>query len=454
MNLSSLLDEIIAKSTKAGADHAVIIANKTVESNMRFAKNRIIQNAETENISLKVAVAIDEREATVETNCMEMECIDEMISRVIQFAKKAPVNPEFIPPVTPGEYPETQTWFDSTASVTRKTRTETVRMMCDYAHSKAVDLFGNLTVTDGQIAAANSSGLFVSQPYTEASIRCTARTRTGNGSGKSAFGEGDWRLLQPMNVAKKAVNTALLSRDPIKIKPGCYTVILSPEAALEYLVFLVFAMDARKSAQGQSFFSGKKRNQTRIGEQLFGSGVTIRSLFNHPKLPTLPFGLAFGSGGSNAGMLFSFGLPMQNHTWIQNGVLMNLRDSPYWAIKNGRKPMGYPFNIVMDGFDSSLEEIILGTDYGIYISSFWYTNPTDMNKLKLTGLTRDGTFLIEKGEVTHSLHNFRFNDSPVDSLNRLMAIGRMEKVDGEFISGLMPYLKIKSFYLSSVSDAV
>ncbi|MBN1551882.1 hypothetical protein JW979_10450 [bacterium] len=433
-------------------DHAVAILNTSSENTLRFALNRPTQHMGNEVLSLSIAVAKNCQEAMITTNCVSTNQLDSAVQEVLKLAEYAPQNPEFIGPVCQQEYNETKTWFNSTAQLNHNDITSAVNVMCEHAKTKHVDLFGNFGVIKGLLSIKNTEGLSLEQPYTEVKVNVTGRTKQG-GSSRVMTKEGDWNYIVPLKISETATDVAIRSSNPHTINPGKYTVILSPNAVLELLMYLVFAMDARESELGQSYFSNAKGG-TRTGERLFDPLVTISSLYDHPRMPTMPFGTAFGSGGSSVGMLFSYGLPMQNRTWIEKGVVKSLRYSPYWAWKNKKLPTGYPQNIVMDGSVTPEDEIIKDTKKGIYISSFWYTSSTNMNTLSVTGLTRDGVFYIENGQIQRPLVNFRFNDSLVHVLNQISAIGLSEKAEGEYISGIAPPLRVDAFNLSSISEAV
>ncbi len=454
LHVETMLQYVLDQARKAGADHAAAILNKSFESTLRFALNETTQHLETCNSTISLAVSIDQREALVQCNDLSPTSLDDLAARAVQFARLSPPNPEFFPPVSTPDYPQTQTWFRSTAELSLDARGDAIRSIFDLAQARDVNLFGNLAIEDSTLLVANTSGLFAHQPYTSATLRVTARTSESGGSGQNASSEGDWRLLDPIKVAERAIDTALMSCNPQPGTPGRQTVILSPAATLEYLTMLVFSMDQRSAELGQSFFSNHDTKGTRIGEKLFGDSVTLRSVYDHPNLPTLGFGSGFGSGGSSVGKMFSMGLPMTNLMFIENGVVKKLYESPYWAVRNNREPQALPLNIVMDGTDSCVEDIILSTPRAVYISSFWYLGLIDPNSVALTGLTRDGTFLIEDGRITRPLLNFRFNDSPVQSLNHITAIGQAEKAMAEFMIGITPTLRIEDFNLSSISGAI
>ncbi len=448
-----ILDQIIAIARKSGADHASAVLRQGTSSTLRFARNQATQHKTHEDAAVSLAVALDNREAMVESNRLDRQDLETMVSTAMEFARKAPQNPEFVEPVPMQEYPDTTAWFESTAQLSLEKRGDAVGEMCRKAESGGMDLFGNLETSAGYIAVANSSGLFVDQPLTEVSLSLTARTRHNDGSSQAHLWERDWKKLKYMETTDRTIAVAARSENPQRLEPGHYTVILSPKAISEYLMFLIFAMDARMADMGQSFF-GKETNRSRLGDKCFQGDITIASAVDHIALPMQKFGQAFGSGGSSTGMLFSMGLPAQTTKWIENGEILNFRYSPYYARFNNRKPVAYPFNLVMEGGEFTLDELISGVERGLLIESFWYVNPTDWNRIELTGLTRDGTFLIENGKIAGPVNSFRFNDCPVSSLNQITGMTPAEKVHGEYWPGLFPWVRISDFFLSSISNAV
>ena len=150
------------------------------------------------------------------------------------------------------------------------------------------------------------------------------------------------------------------------------------------------------------------------------------------------------------------GRPQEKVSWIEKGVLKNLQYSRYWAQKKGVKAVPSPGSVIMEGGDTSLEDLIKGTEKGILVTRLWYIRPVDPQTLLYTGLTRDGTFYIENGQIKFPIKNFRFNESPVIMLNNLDALGKVERtVSGESIqSCLIPPMRIKEFTFTSLSDAV
>ena len=144
------------------------------------------------------------------------------------------------------------------------------------------------------------------------------------------------------------------------------------------------------------------------------------------------------------------GQPLKKTEWIKNGVVENLAYSRFWAEKKGVEPVPYPSNLIMAGGDASLEDLIKSTKKGILVTRLWYIRSVDPQTLLYTGLTRDGTFYIENGAIKYPVKNFRFNESPIIMLNNLETLGKQVRVEGN----LIPYMKIRDFTFTSLSDAV
>ena len=203
----------------------------------------------------------------------------------------------------------------------------------------------------------------------------------------------------------------------------------------------MFRFDARSAEEGRSFLS-KKGGGTRLGEQLMDEKVTI---YSDPFNPELPSSTWSGDG-----------LPREKTTWIEKGVVKNLSYSRFWADKKGVKPLPGPGNIIMEGGTATIDDMIKSTEKGILVSRLWYIRMVDPQTLLLTGLTRDGLFYIENGQIKFPIKNFRFNESPVIMLNNVEALGKPERSISveSYRSYLIPPMKIKEFTFSSLSDAV
>jgi len=144
------------------------------------------------------------------------------------------------------------------------------------------------------------------------------------------------------------------------------------------------------------------------------------------------------------------GQPLKKTVWIENGKVKNLSYDRFWAKEKGVDPVPFPSNVIMEGGDASLEDLIKSTKKGILVTRLWYIRSVDPQTLLYTGLTRDGTFYIEDGKIKHPVKNFRFNESPIIMLNNLETLGKQVRIDGN----LIPYMKVRDFTFTSLSDAV
>jgi predicted Zn-dependent protease len=292
---------------------------------------------------------------------------------------------------------------------------------------------------------ASSLGLFAYDRFTAADYNLTARTPDGSGSGWASKSFNELRLLQPGALAETAIEKAATAKNPSAIEPGKYTVVLEPAAVADLLAFMLFSANARQADEGRSFFS-KKGGGNRIGEQIVGEKVRVYSDPTHPLAPSISFD--------------NQGLPVGRNVWMENGVLKDLIYTRFWAEKMGKTPTAGPANVIMDGGSATMADLIAGTERGVLVTRFWYIRPLDPQTILLTGLTRDGLYLIEKGKVTRPVKNMRWNETPIVAFNNIEAMTAPERVvSGEGIGGsglalVCPAARIREFTFASSSDAV
>jgi predicted Zn-dependent protease len=287
-------------------------------------------------------------------------------------------------------------------------------------------------------AVANSAGLFAYHRTTEVGFSVTARTPDGTGSGWASAGSRDWSTVDAAAVGRIAAQKAVASRNPTAIEPGLYTAVLEPQAVTDLVPLLAPALNARTADEGRSPFS-KAGGGTRVGDKVMDERITLYSDPSDPMLLSQPFD--------------NEGLPLRRIVWIDKGILRTLSYSRFWAQKQGKEPTGNALagGLAMTGGTRATEELIAGCERGILVTHFFYIRSLEPRTVLQTGLTRDGTFLIEKGKITKALKNFRWNESPLLMLNRLEDIGRPELTAA---GRLMPAVRVSRFDFSSLSDAV
>ncbi len=416
--------------------------------NTRYARNDVTTAGDADNASVTVTSRFGKRVASVGTNLLDDTGLARAVETSERLARLAPENPELLPLLPAQAYSDVPAFADGTAKLDAARRADAIRAATTATRAAGLLAAGLVHRVAGAGAVANSAGLFGYHASTTAVHTMTVRTPDGKGSGWGGTAHNDWsRATGSAVLAARAVRKAQGTRDAAALDPGKYTVVLEPTAAGNLLSLLAFAMNARNADEGRSFFS-KRGGGNRIGEKIVDERVTLLSDPQDSDLLTSPF--------------TGEGLPVGRTIWIENGVLKNLAYDRFWAEKQGVKPtpLAGGFRLDHAGARATREELIKGVDRGLLVTRFWYIRPVDQRTLLFTGITRDGVFLIERGEVSRAVNNFRFNESPVAMLNNLVAIGRPERVstsESGDVGGpavVVPPLVVRDFSFTSVSEAV
>jgi predicted Zn-dependent protease len=409
--------------------------------NIRYARNAVSTAGDMSTLTLTIRSTFGKRTGATTINEFDDASLQKAVRRAEELAQLAPEDPEYMPLLGPQTYKESVTYVPATAAITPDTRAEAVAKSIQVSKEEKLEAAGFLENSTTFDALMNSKGLFAYNTDTDVIFSITTRNQAGTGSGYAARGYNDITKLDTYTATKIAASKANGSADAKAIEPGKYTVILEPVAAAYMMENMFRALDARSADEGRSFMS-KPGGGNRLGEQLMDEKVTIYSDPFHPELPVSTWN---GEGA-----------PLERTSWIEKGVVKNLAYSRFWAQKKGMKYMPGPSNIIMEGGNASLEELIKSTKRGILVSRLWYIRMVDPQTLLLTGLTRDGTFYIENGVIKHPIKNFRFNESPVIMLNNVEALGKPERTISveSYRSYLIPPMKLRDFTFTSLSDAV
>jgi predicted Zn-dependent protease len=433
----ALLKKVLGYSK---ADECEVSLGGSEGGNIRYALNAVSTAGDISSLGLVVTSVYGKKAGTATINEFDDAALERVVRRSEELAQLAPPNPEYMPMLGPQTFAESITYNANTAAMTPDSRAEMVAKSLAVTKEAKLTAAGFLENSTGFNAVMNSKGLFAYNKSSDVTFSVTTRNEAGTASGYAARGFTDVNKLDTYSATKIAAGKANGSVGAKAIEPGKYTVILEPVAAT-YMLENMFRFDARSAEEGRSFLS-KKGGGTRLGEQLMDEKVTI---YSDPFNPELPSSTWDGDG-----------LPRERTTWIDKGVVKNLSYSRYWADKKGVKPLPGPANIIMEGGDATIEDMIKSTEKGILVSRLWYIRMVDPQTLLLTGLTRDGLFYIENGKIKFPIKNFRFNESPVIMLNNVEALGKPERSISveSYRSYLIPPMKIKEFTFSSLSDAV
>ena len=433
-----ILEKVISFSK---ADGCSVSLNGNDRGNIRYARNSVSTSGEDSNIVLAVQSYYGKKSGSATINEFDDASLEKVVRRAEELAKLAPENPEFMEPLPQQSYgPESKTFSEATAKITPDFRAQAAADSINPAAVKDITAAGYLEDSRGFSCIMNSKGLFAYNKSTSVDFTVTMRSNDGTGSGWAAADLNDVSKLNAAEISKVAIDKALMSRNAKAIEPGKYTVILEPAAGAD-LIRLMLNMNARQADEGRSFLS-KKGGGTKLGEKLVDERVNI---YTDPWSEEVPASPWTGDG-----------LARKKMDLIRNGTVANLIYDRYWASQKNVEPVPFPGNAIMDGGSATLEDMIKDTKKGVLVTRFWYIRPVDPQTLLYTGLTRDGTFYIENGKIKHPIKNFRFNESPIIMLNNLETLGQQKRaVTSEGGTNVyIPYMKIRDFTFSSLSDAV
>jgi predicted Zn-dependent protease len=408
---------------------------------LRFAKGQPTTEGDVEELTVTVTASKDGRSARVTSNRTDDAGLADVVKQAEELAALSPVNPEHMPPMGKTAFPKVSGHDSAAARLGAKERADIVGAAIEAAKKEGVEVAGFLSHREQVRIVADRAGLFGHDASTSVSMTTTCRTTDGTGSARSGFLSHAAAGLDGARLVLDAGPRAKASRKPERLDPGKYTVVLTADAVDELLDFLVDSMDARAAAEGRSWFSKPGGGGDRIGEALFHPSVTLFSDPTHRRHPASPF-----TDG---------GVPQGKVTWVEGGKLLALHTDRYWADKAGIPLRPRPSSIHMEGTGDDLDALIAKVERGVLVSRFWYNRMVERRTILATGLTRDGTFLIEKGRVTRPVNNFRYNESPVTMLKNVVALGKPERAP--FAGGrvsVLPPIVVDGFNFESVSDAV
>jgi predicted Zn-dependent protease len=445
--VKAITDKVI---NMAKADAVEVDFSGGERSATRFANSNITANMVQYDRNLSVTVYVGTRSATASTRDFDDESLKTAVADAQKRAAEARENPEAQPLIEgPQDYVQVDAALGSGVNFGPAERARMVKQSLDVCQKKGVIGSGYIPKVHQTTCTANSKGLFAYYQYAEASFILTCRTKDGGGSGwAGTTGIKDVSLINATELTEIASDKALRSQKPRAIEPGRYTTILEPRANARFLSLMTGLFNAR-TAEGPvgNYFSGKQPGTTKVGEKLFSDAFTLRSDIGNPILRQTPIG--------------TDGMAAKPVTWIEKGVLKTLAYDRAWAKRQKKDPTPTNINqsLVMEGSDMSIEQMIKTTKRGLLVTFFWYIRAVDPQTLLNTGMTRDGLFLIENGEIAGPVQNFRWNMSPLVGYNNITAVGKAVPMHtGESYDGggtaLVPPVRIEDFFMTSISPAV
>lgn len=425
------------------ADEAEVVITADLSALTRFANSAIHQNVLEAAVQVRARAVLGRRIGVATTNQTGDGSLREVATRAVESAGFAPENPDYRSLPKPSAIPKVTAYAAATASYTPERRARDVKAACDLALAHHLNASGAWSTGEMEIAVANSHGVWAYDARTHASF--TTVVMGENSSGYAQRTSIDASAVDVESAGREAVDKALRSRDPVHLDPGEYPVVLEPYAVgamIDYLAYM--GLGAMAVQEGRSFMNG------RFGERITGENISL-----------------WDDGLDQAGvpMAFDFeGAPKQRVDFIERGVAKAVVYDSYTAGREAKQSTGHalpapnswgpaPLNLFLAPGDSDSFDLLAGIGRGLWVTRFHYVNVVHPTKTILTGMTRDGTFLIENGEIARPVHNLRFTQSVLDALSNVEAIGRAPMVlQDELGATSVPAMRIGRFTFTSATE--
>ena len=440
-----LLKKVVQDSPAEQTEAIVLTEDSSLT---RFTQSTIHQHVAERNETLILRVVLGKKIAVVTTNLLRPSSVKDSLQKAISLAKIQHPNEEFISLPKPRPIHVVDTFYKKIDHLTPDRKVKVIKDIFTIVKNKGFKASGAFSHGKVELAVVNSLGVEAYQRYSDLFLHLIAEDERG--SGYASFVSRDPDQLDLDSLAREAIGKASKG-GPIQIDPGEYEVILEPYAVSELLSFLGYlGFHALAVQEGRSFFCNE------FGKKIVDEKVTIYDDGLDPGGLQVPFDFE--------------GIPKQKVTFFEEGVARGVTYDSFTAGREGKSSTGHgliapntegpiPINLFMKAGESSLVEMIKSVRKGIYVTRFHYTNVVEPMKAILTGMTRDGTFLIEEGEVKSSIKNLRFTESILRALSRVSAISRDRRICSEgtvysrrFITGTVaPAIKVDGFNFSGIS---
>ncbi|MFD6999444.1 metallopeptidase TldD-related protein [Streptomyces mirabilis] len=444
------------------ADGCVVIADEHSTANLRWAGNALTTNGVTRGRTLTVIATVDGREGTasgvVSRSAVTADELEPLV-RAAEAAARGAGPAEDAQPLVTG-VPESPDFTDAPTETSSAVFTDFAPALGEsFARARAGgrELYGFANHELVSSYLGTSTGLRLRHDQPNGTLELNAKSPDRTRSAWAGRSTRDFKDVDPASLDAELATRLGWAERRVELPAGRYETLLPPTAVADLLIYQMWSAAARDAAEGRTVFS-KPGGGTRVGEKLTELPLTLRSDPNEPGLESAPFVLTHSSGDDAS--VFDNGLPLSATDWVREGTLNRLSTTRHSAGLTGLPVAPIIGNLILDsGEDRSLEEMVAATERGLLLTCLWYIREVDPATLLLTGLTRDGVYLVENGQVVGEVNNFRFNESPVDLLSRATEAGRTEKTlprewSDWFTRAAMPALRVPDFNMSSVSQGV
>ncbi|WP_329277342.1 metallopeptidase TldD-related protein [Streptomyces sp. NBC_00691] len=455
--------EIVERALELSrADGCVVIADEESSANLRWAGNALTTNGVTRGRTLTVIATVDGAQGTasgvVSRSAVTVDDLEPLVRAAEAAARAAGPAEDAQPPVT--DVSSSPDFTDAPAETTSAVFADFAPALGEaFARARAGgrELYGFANHELTSTYLGTSTGLRLRHDQPNGTLELNAKSPDRSRSAWAGRSTRDFKDVDPAALDAELATRLGWAERRIELPAGRYETLLPPTAVADLLIYQLWSSTARDAVEGRTVFS-KPGGGTRLGETLSPLPLTLRSDPNEPGLESAPFVIAHSSGDDSS--VFDNGLPIAPTDWVRDGKLERLITTRHTAELTGLPVAPGAGNLILDGGgERSLEEMVASTERGLLLTCLWYIREVDPATLLLTGLTRDGVYLVENGEVVGEVNNFRFNESPVDLLSRASEAGRTEKTlprewSDWFTRAAMPALRIPDFNMSSVSKGV
>jgi len=419
--------------TRSSADHTIVSLRDHHAGTTRFANNQVIQNVDARRGMLTITVAFGGQHGTASTTDFTAGSIQDALDRAERIARMSPVDPEYLPPPDPCRFPNREAAKSETVAAGPVRRLEYATEAIGQCRMENLMAAGVVSSSGTAVGIAAGNGLFGYERRADARFSLTVQAGDATGWSAAAHRSIDHLKVQERTLA--AITKAKRGRDACELPAGRYAVILEPAAVAGLWAWLLWSLDAKSYMKGTSPFAGN------LGHAIVDERLTLRNVPDHADL--------LGEGFTHEG------LPSTDSVWIDRGILKQLVYDRFTAKTDGVKtiPTLEAPALSVEGLPAhSIQDLIKGAERAILVTNFWYIRPVNPRELVLTGMTRDGTFLVEKGEVVSAVKNFRFHESPLQVFRHIDRwTSPMEAVNSETGKMLVPAMALPEFRFSSVT---
>ncbi|MGW4227337.1 metallopeptidase TldD-related protein [Streptomyces bauhiniae] len=444
------------------ADGCVVIADEESSANLRWAGNALTTNGVTRGRTLTVIATVDGQQGTasgvVSRSAVTAAELEPLV-RAAEAAARAAGPAEDAQPLVSG-VPDSPDFRDAPAETSSAVFADFAPALGEAfarARSGGRELYGFASHETVSTYLGTSTGLRLRHDQPTGTLEVNAKSPDHTRSAWAGRSTRDFKDVDPGALDIELAERLGWAERRVELPAGRYETLLPPSAVADLLIYQLWSASGRDATEGRTVFS-KPGGGTRTGERLSELPLTLRSDPDEPGLNCAPFVVAHSSGGDRS--VFDNGLPVRATDWIKDGVLDHLTTTRHSAALTGLPLAPALDNLILDGGgDRSLADMVAATERGLLLTCLWYIREVDPATLLLTGLTRDGVYLVENGEVTGQVNNFRFNESPVGVLGRASEAGRTEQTlprewSDWFTRAAMPALRVPEFNMSSVSQGV